>query len=311
MAAGVLFAPEAHAAYAELGFGGSPVAQDGVARPNIAALLPQSRCVYGSGTRGGRSCRVRLLRPEGCGARRRGRMEDHQPGDHHRGSRAGRHRDAAADPWRSARGPRSGHRAAPRSRRRRSVGSPPHLRGLRSLGFPATPLGDLWRTADLVREHRGDSHVIAWAVGGVDAVEILLLTEPFWGLPARSYAPTRGWTSADMDAGFDRLKRRGLMTADEQPTDAGRAFREEIEVRTDELERPVLDALGDDWTSSSGTSTPGPRRSSTPAPTRSGSQGSASRRRAALRLRVDHRHRGRAVRKTGMTCSPHPGRHSD
>jgi hypothetical protein len=29
-------------------------------------------------------------------------------------------------------------------------------------------------------------------------------------------------------------------------TDAGRAFREEIEVRTDELERPLLDALGDD-----------------------------------------------------------------
>ena len=49
-----------------------------------------------------------------------------------------------------------------------------------------------------------------------------------------------------MDAGFDRLTRRGLMTADEQLTDAGRAFREEVEVRTDELERPVLEALGED-----------------------------------------------------------------
>ena len=49
-----------------------------------------------------------------------------------------------------------------------------------------------------------------------------------------------------MDAGFDRLQRRGLMTADEQLTDAGRAFREEVEVRTEELERPVLDALGED-----------------------------------------------------------------
>ena len=36
------------------------------------------------------------------------------------------------------------------------------------------------------------------------------------------------------------------MTGGEQLTDAGRAFREEVEVRTDELERPVLDALGDD-----------------------------------------------------------------
>jgi hypothetical protein len=36
------------------------------------------------------------------------------------------------------------------------------------------------------------------------------------------------------------------MTRDERLTDAGRAFREEAEVRTDELERPLLDALGDD-----------------------------------------------------------------
>jgi hypothetical protein len=104
----------------------------------------------------------------------------------------------------------------------------------------------MWRAADLVREHRGDSHVISWAVGGADAVEVLLLTEDYWGVPARAYTPSRGWADADMDAAFQRLKRRGLATSDEQITEAGRAFREEIEVRTDELERPVLDALGDD-----------------------------------------------------------------
>jgi hypothetical protein len=64
------------------------------------------------------------------------------------------------------------------------------------------------------------------------------------------------------------------MTGDEVLTDAGRAFREEIEVRTDELERPLVEALDDDldelldhldsWSS----------RSSTPAPIRRGSRGS-------------------------------------
>jgi hypothetical protein len=49
-----------------------------------------------------------------------------------------------------------------------------------------------------------------------------------------------------MDAGFERLQQRGLMTGDELITAAGRAFREEVEVRTDELERPIIDALGDD-----------------------------------------------------------------
>jgi hypothetical protein len=133
-------------------------------------------------------------------------------------------RGAAAAPW-------AGH---------------PIYSGLQSLGFPDDPLAAMWRAADLLREHRGDSHVITWAVGGVDGMEILLLTEQWWGLSARSYAPTRGWQAADMDAGFERLQRRGLVTEDEQLTDAGRAFREEIEVRTDDLERPVVATLGDD-----------------------------------------------------------------
>ena len=122
----------------------------------------------------------------------------------------------------------------------------PVYSGLLSLGYPDDPMAAMWRAADLLREHRGDSHVITWAVGGVDAVEILLLTEQWWGLSARAYTPTRGWQAADMDAGFERLQSRGLMTDDAQLTDAGRAFREEIEVRTDELERPIVEALGDE-----------------------------------------------------------------
>ena len=39
VAGGVYFAPEAHAAYAALGFDGSPVAQDGVARPDLKAYF--------------------------------------------------------------------------------------------------------------------------------------------------------------------------------------------------------------------------------------------------------------------------------
>ena len=77
----------------------------------------------------------------------------------------------------------------------------PIFGGLRSLGFPGTPLGDLWRAADLLREHRGDSHVIAWAVGGADAVEILLLTEQYWGYPPAptprpGAGPATTWTPA-------------------------------------------------------------------------------------------------------------------
>ena len=248
VAAGVYFAPEAHAAYEALGFPANSAApqKDGVARPEMKSYFTsRGACmghVPGEVVAAAFGCFNRKAvvpfvaagwqisdRETILGAREQGatamlqRVLGDQPEGIARATELLRH---AADvaPW-------AGH----------AVHS-----GLRSLGFPGTPLGDLWRAADLVREHRGDSHVIAWAVGGADAVEVLLLTEQWWGLQPRIYAPSRGWTDADMDAGFARLQQRGLMTEDEQITDAGMAFREEIEVRTDELERPLLEALGDD-----------------------------------------------------------------
>ena len=178
----------------------------------------------------------------------------------------------------------------------------PIFGGLLSQGFPGHPLGDLWRAADLLREHRGDSHVIAWAVGGADAVEILLLTEAWWGLPARSFVPSRGWNKADIDAGFDRLKRRDLMTDDEKITDAGRAFREQIEVRTDDLEKPVLEAIGDDLDEVLGHLDCLERRDHrgwTRAPERCAR---LSRGRTAFRHRIVHRHGRRAVRRPDRSC---------
>jgi hypothetical protein len=247
VAAGVYFAPEAHAAYEALGFDGSPpVSADGIARPELKSYFTSRGACMGQvsgevvaaafgvfnpkfvvpGVAAGWQITSReailQAREQAATAMLARVLGDHPDGLGQVTDLLRRGADAA--PWAG-----------------RAI-----YGGLRSLGFPGHPLGDMWRAADLLREHRGDSHVISWAVGGADAVEILLLTEQWWGVPARSYTPSRGWTGKDMDAGFERLTRRGLMTGGEQLTDAGRAFREEIEVRTDELERPVLDALGDD-----------------------------------------------------------------
>jgi hypothetical protein len=121
----------------------------------------------------------------------------------------------------------------------------PLYAGLRSLALPPTPLGQLFRRGDLLREFRGDSHTAAWISAGVDATEIGLLSELYWGLPMRSYSRTRGWTDAQFDAAHARLQARGWL--DETGfTDAGRAAREAIEVATDVQMRPALEALGDD-----------------------------------------------------------------
>ena len=117
--------------------------------------------------------------------------------------------------------------------------------GQLSLDLPGSPIGAVWRNADRLREYRGDAHIAAWVAAGVDACEMCLLTEPFWGLPLRTYARTRGWTDADFDAAEARLAGRGLL-ADGRFTDAGRAAREAIEIATDRLCAPMVDALGAD-----------------------------------------------------------------
>src|SRR5437764_407599 len=43
-----------------------------------------------------------------------------------------------------------------------TVAGHPLYAGLVSLDWPGDPMGNLWRAADIVREHRGDSHTAAW-----------------------------------------------------------------------------------------------------------------------------------------------------
>lgn len=117
--------------------------------------------------------------------------------------------------------------------------------GQLSLPMPGSPLGDAWRNADRLREYRGDAHIAAWVAAGVDATEMCLLTEPYWGLPLRTYSQTRAWSAEEFDAAEERLVARGLLR-DGQFTDEGRALRERIECDTDRLCAPALDALGDD-----------------------------------------------------------------
>ncbi len=117
--------------------------------------------------------------------------------------------------------------------------------GLLSLGMPDDPMGAFWRAADLVREHRGDSHIAAWIDADLDACEIGVLTDPWRGQPLKSWVRSRGWTEDELDGAIERLTRRGLLT-DGTTTAAGWDLREEIESATDHMEGRVVVALGDD-----------------------------------------------------------------
>ncbi|MCB0968368.1 MAG: hypothetical protein KDB37_16165, partial [Ilumatobacter sp.] len=111
--------------------------------------------------------------------------------------------------------------------------------GLTALDVPDHPWGRVFRFGDTLREFRGDSHIAAWVTADLDAIEIGLLTELYWGLPLRSYARTRGWTPEQFDDGEASLVSKGLI-AEGAFTPAGRELRERIEVETDRQMAPVL-----------------------------------------------------------------------
>jgi hypothetical protein len=114
---------------------------------------------------------------------------------------------------------------------------------LRARPRPADPYERLWRAADVVREHRGDSHVAACVAAGLDPVRMNVLTEVWVGYPVGEYSATRAWPPDRQAAAVAALEADGLV-ADGRLTPAGRAFRDRIEEATDLAQTGLVDALG-------------------------------------------------------------------
>ena len=109
----------------------------------------------------------------------------------------------------------------------------------------ADPYGRLWRAADLVREHRGDSHLGASIVAGLDPVRMGILSEVWVGYPVGEYSSTRAWPQEAHDAAVARLEADGLI-ARGTITDRGQAVRDAIEDATDLAQRDLLGSFGAD-----------------------------------------------------------------
>ena len=129
-----------------------------------------------------------------------------------------------------------------------STAGHPWYAGLRSLPWPGTSLGDLWRASDMVRERRGGSHLNAWTAAGLTAVEIQLLTERWRTTtnPGSTTAARMGYAPDEIAAGLESLRARGFVDVAGVLTDEGREYRESIERATDVQEAELVDALGED-----------------------------------------------------------------
>jgi hypothetical protein len=95
----------------------------------------------------------------------------------------------------------------------------------------------------LLREHRGDGHVVALVahgIGGTEAHVLLALSE---GMPADKFGRVWHLPHAQLAAVVDGMRDRGLIGADGWLTADGRAIKARIEALTDDLAAPPYDAL--------------------------------------------------------------------
>jgi hypothetical protein len=245
LAANVYFAPEVHAAFQELGFGPGRTSSSGLVAPDGPAYFTSRAACMGTVTGEVVVAAFGVFNPAIVvpSVEQGWRTTDRETilAARERGATAGLATVLGDEPAGAA-------RATVLFRRMADAGPAEgrHLfSGLRSLGWPGTLLGDLWRAADLVREHRGDSHIAAWSAAGLDAVEVCLLGDGWLGTPLKTGSRTRGWGDDDLEAGLDRLRGRGLVEGD-QLTAAGLELREVVEWTTDLQERRMVEALGDD-----------------------------------------------------------------
>jgi hypothetical protein len=117
--------------------------------------------------------------------------------------------------------------------------------GHASLPWPDEPHLRLWHALTLLREHRGDGHLMALQAAGYDGCEALVMHVAVGGVP-REFARTRAWTAEQWSAAAESLRGRGLIDADEVATQAGRDHREAVEHQTDVLALAPHEALGED-----------------------------------------------------------------
>ncbi len=107
---------------------------------------------------------------------------------------------------------------------------------------------DLWLGTSLLREYRGDGHLMALQRAGLDGVEAgITHTATGYGFSVAAHKQTRGWSDEQWDAGVARLTARGLMD-DSGPTAAGRELRAQIERDTDDLDTAAWNHLGEQGT---------------------------------------------------------------
>ncbi|KHL18049.1 hypothetical protein CLV56_1145 [Mumia flava] len=118
----------------------------------------------------------------------------------------------------------------------------------RSVPRPESVLSRLWLATAVLREHRGDGHVVAATGHGLTGLEAGL-THVGTGQVSRALLQrARGWSDAEWETAQDALVDRGILTRDGTLTPDGATLRHQVEEATDRLASTSLRTLDEpDW----------------------------------------------------------------
>jgi helix-turn-helix protein len=126
--------------------------------------------------------------------------------------------------------------------------SRPLYAGHAELAWPDEAHLVLWHAATLLREYRGDGHLIALQTAGLSGIEAIVThTATGRGFLEPTAKLLRGWSDEQWSAAIDGLRSRGLMDADGL-TASGAQLREQIEAETDRLDAAAWQGLGTERT---------------------------------------------------------------
>ncbi len=116
--------------------------------------------------------------------------------------------------------------------------------GLRALPVPEEPVALLWHSANMLREHRGDGHIVALMAEGIGGLESHVLCALDMGIyPAESFGRIHHLPPQQLAEVMDGLRRRDLIDASGHFTAAGRATKDRVESLTDVLAAAPYEVL--------------------------------------------------------------------
>jgi hypothetical protein len=119
----------------------------------------------------------------------------------------------------------------------------PMYAALRAIPVPDEVVARLFHAASLLREHRGDGHIVALMTEGVGGLESHVLLALDAGMPAEKFGRVHHLPAAQLAAVIEGLRGRGLIGDDGWLSEAGSAVKQRVEARTDDLAAKPYECL--------------------------------------------------------------------